>query len=75
MRYIPTVECHSAVKRRKWNAGSNVDGPLGEGYHTKGSKMERGRGHVIALICGIYIRIETDPPETGNKIVITRGER
>ena len=52
MWYIYTMEYYSAIKK-EWNNSicSNMDGP--RDYHTKWSKPEKYKYHMILLICGI----------------------
>ena len=51
------------LRHKKWNNAicSNMDGP--RDYHTKWSKSEKDKYHMISLICGIYdliYKTETD---------------
>ena len=52
MWYMYTVEYYPAIKK-EWNNAfcSNVDGP--RDYHTKWSKSDKDKYHMILLICGI----------------------
>ena len=49
---IFTMDYYSAIKK-EWNNAmcSNMDGP--RDYHTKRSKSERDKYHMILLTCGI----------------------
>ena len=50
--YIYTVEYYSAIKK-EWNNSicSKMEGP--REYHTKWSKSDKDKYHMISLICGI----------------------
>ena len=66
---------------KKWNAiCSNMDGP--RDYHTKWSKSEREKYHMISLTCGIFKndtneliwKTETDS-DIENKLMVTKWQR
>ena len=52
-QYLHTMEYYLAMKRMEKNnvICSNMDGP--RDYHTKRSQTEKGKYHVISLMCGI----------------------
>ena len=52
MCYVYTMEYYSAIKK-EWNNAicSNMDGP--RDYHTKWSKSDKDKYHMVSLICGL----------------------
>ena len=80
MLYILNIynEYYSAIKRTNNVICSNMDGP-GD-CHTKWSKSEKAKYHMIWLICGIqkqykrtYLENRNTVTDVENKLVVTRG--
>ena len=59
MCYIYTMEYYSGVKE-EWNNAicSNIDQP--RDYHTEWSKPDKGKYHMISLMCGIWRKKDTN---------------
>ena len=81
MWYIYTMEYYSAIKK-EWNNAicSNMDGP--RDYHTKRSKSDKDKYHMISPIGGIFkkwykwtdIQNRNRPTDIEHKLMVTKGE-
>ena len=80
MCYINTMEYYSTIKKNDVIC-SNMDGP--RDYHAKWSKPDKGKYHMISLICGIikkwykwsYIQNKNRPTDIENKLMVTTIKR
>ena len=76
--YNRILLCH----KKEWNNAicSNMDGP--RDYHTEWSQTEKGKYHMIWLICGIlkkrykwtYLQNRNRVKDVENKLMVTRGK-
>ena len=80
------VHIHSGIlltHNKEWNNAicSNMDGP--KDYHTKWSKSEKDKFHMISLICGIlkkkwykwtYLQNRMTVTELENELMVTKGD-
>ena len=81
MWYIYIMEYYSAIKEGNNAICSNVDGPGND--HTKWSKSEKDKYHMILFICGTYkiiwykwtyIQSRNRPTDKENKLMVPKGK-